>query len=197
MNMNRTSNYHLFDLTRGQVGSKLTKKSGNYLGKLRAKNVNRTEYALVGQNSDKEEFGGILFDRLSFVTQLKEGSQPRKMSIVVPELAADYTPVPHRIYDEDTDGMSEMLKQADLTVIKRVHVFESNEPVFENGNYRLNFRGRVSVPSVKNFQLVSPHDIDDIICQFGKIGEDRFHLDFKAPLNAFQAFSLALCQFNL
>ena len=78
-----------------------------------------------------------------------------------------------------------------------MRVFESKDPVFENGNYRLNFKGRVSVPSVKNFQLVSPDDIDDIICQFGKIGEDSFHLDYKAPLNAVQAFSLALCQFNL
>ena len=76
-------------------------------------------------------------------------------------------------------------------------VFETKEPVFENGNFRLNFRGRVSVPSVKNFQLVSPDDIDHIICQFGKIGDDRYHLDFKAPLNAFQAFAFAICQFNL
>lgn len=76
-------------------------------------------------------------------------------------------------------------------------VFETKDPVYENGNYRLNFRGRVRVPSVKNFQLVAEDDIDDIICQFGKIGEDKFNLDYKAPFNAFQAFSLALCQFNL
>ena len=75
--------------------------------------------------------------------------------------------------------------------------FHSKDPVFEKGNYRLNFKGRVSIPSVKNFQLVSPDDIDYIICQFGKVGEDRFHLDFRAPLNAFQAFGLALAQFNL
>jgi Tub family len=64
------------------------------------------------------------------------------------------------------------------------------------GNYRLNFRGRVTVPSVKNFQLVAPDDIDYIVGQFGKVGEDRFNLDFRAPLNAFQAFSIALSQFN-
>lgn len=197
MNMNRTSNYHLFDMTRGQAGSKLTKKSGNYLGKLRSKNVQSTEYVLVGQNSEREEFAGVLFDRLSIVTQMKEGSQPRKMTLVVPELGEDDTPSAHRVYDEDTDAMSEMLKQRDLSLLKGVHVLESKEPVYENGNYRLNFHGRVSIPSVKNFQLVSPNDIDDIICQFGKVGEDKFHLDYKAPLNAFQAFSLALCQFNV
>jgi hypothetical protein len=37
--------------------------------------------------------------------------------------------------------------------------------VFENGNYRLNFHGRVTVPSVKNFQLVDPKDVNDVVCQ--------------------------------
>ena len=71
------------------------------------------------------------------------------------------------------------------------------EPKFENGNYRLNFHGRVSVPSVKNFQLSSRDEPDHVVCQFGKVGDDRFHLDFKAPLNAFQAFAIALTQFNI
>lgn len=195
--MNSTSNYHLWDMTRGQVGKTFSKKSGNYLGKLRSKNAASTEYGLIGQNSEREEYGGIIFDRLSFVSQLKEGCQPRKLTICVPEINSDNMSIPHRIFDDDVDGMSEMLKIKDLTTLKGVHVFESKEPVFENGNFRLNFKGRVSIPSVKNFQLVSPHDIDDIIVQFGKVGEDKFVLDFKGPLNPYQAFALALCQFNL
>jgi tubby-related protein 1 len=74
-------------------------------------------------------------------------------------------------------------------------VLESKMPSYENGNYRLNFHGRVNLPSVKNFQLVSPTDLSDVVCQFGKVKDDKFHLDFKAPLNAFQAFSIALTQF--
>ena len=66
----------------------------------------------------------------------------------------------------------------------------------QNGNYRLNFHGRVTVPSVKNFQLVDPRDVNDVICQFGKVDDDRFHLDFKGPLNAYQAFCIALAQFS-
>ena len=38
---------------------------------------------------------------------------------------------------------------------------------------------------------------DDVICQFGKVGEDKFHLDFKAPISPFQAFGIALTQFNI
>jgi hypothetical protein len=62
MNLNRTSNYHLFDMTRGVAGQKLSKKSGNYLGKLRSKNMNRTEYALVTKNSiQREEMAGKVY----------------------------------------------------------------------------------------------------------------------------------------
>jgi hypothetical protein len=44
--------------------------------------------------------------------------------------------------------------------------FETNQ-----GNYRLNFRGRVKLPSVKNFQLVPPGDIGHVWTQFGKVRE--------------------------
>jgi hypothetical protein len=51
----------------------------------------------------------------------------------------------------------------------RCITLQSKDPVYENGNYRLNFNGRVSVPSVKNFQIVSAERIDDVLCQFGKV----------------------------
>lgn len=201
MNMNRTSNYHLFDLTRAQLGTKLSKKSGNYIGKLRAKNTNRTEYVLLNQNSEREEIAGVKFDRVSLMDQLKEGNQPRKMKIMVPPLDTSGVPVPNRTNDSDAGSLAEKLKVYEGTALGRgskdLYVFESKDPVFENGNFRLNFHGRVNKPSVKNFQMVSREDIDDVICQFGKVDEDIFHLDFKAPLNACQAFAFALCQFNL
>jgi hypothetical protein len=183
MKMNRTSNYHMFDMTRGVATSSLNlnKKSGNYLGKLRATNMNRTEYVLMTKNAVKEQVCEIQYERAGIMNHLKEGSQPRKMTVILPKLDTDSTPIP-RLQGDD-QSLS--------------YTFMSKEPVYEKGNYRLNFKGRVSVPSVKNFQLVSPDAIGDVICQFGKIGDDRFHLDFKAPFNPFQAFSLALSQFNL
>lgn len=74
----------------------------------------------------------------------------------------------------------------------------------------LNFRGRVTVASVKNFQLIStdtpqqaPHqqsrrssDHDKIILQFGRVGRDLFTMDFRYPLSAFQAFALCLSSFG-
>ncbi|GMI94055.1 tubby like protein 2 [Hibiscus trionum] len=69
----------------------------------------------------------------------------------------------------------------------------------------LNFRGRVTVASVKNFQLVaavepahnvSPEEQDKVILQFGKVGKDIFTMDYQYPLSAFQAFAICLSSFD-
>ncbi|KAG0488012.1 hypothetical protein HPP92_006564 [Vanilla planifolia] len=78
----------------------------------------------------------------------------------------------------------------------------------------LNFRGRVTVASVKNFQLIAANqpaaagaptpsqpqptqsDQDKIILQFGKVAKDMFTMDYRYPLSAFQAFAICLSSFD-
>ncbi|XP_078168489.1 tubby-like F-box protein 1 [Carex rostrata] len=61
----------------------------------------------------------------------------------------------------------------------------------------LNFHGRVTVASVKNFQLVSENDQEEtVLLQFGKVGDDIFTMDYKEPLSAFQAFAICLTSFG-
>lgn len=62
----------------------------------------------------------------------------------------------------------------------------------------LNFRGRVKLASVKNFQLVRSCDPDEkVIMQFGKVERDAFILDFNpTALSAVQAFAIALSTFD-
>ncbi|XP_071695931.1 tubby-like F-box protein 5 isoform X1 [Rutidosis leptorrhynchoides] len=69
----------------------------------------------------------------------------------------------------------------------------------------LNFKGRVTVASVKNFQLVASvepsHNVsvaeqDRVILQFGKIGKDIFTMDYRYPLSAYQAFAICLSSFD-
>ncbi|GAA0166232.1 scaffold/adaptor protein [Lithospermum erythrorhizon] len=69
----------------------------------------------------------------------------------------------------------------------------------------LNFKGRVTVASVKNFQLVASvdpsHNIsaaeqERVLLQFGKIGKDIFTMDYMFPLSAFQAFAICLSSFD-
>jgi hypothetical protein len=63
----------------------------------------------------------------------------------------------------------------------------------ELGSFVLNFGGRVSVASVKNFQLCDRNDQDYIMLQFGRIqGRHSFTMDFQHPLTATQAFAIAI-----
>ncbi|XP_021635658.1 tubby-like F-box protein 3 isoform X3 [Hevea brasiliensis] len=67
----------------------------------------------------------------------------------------------------------------------------------------LNFHGRVTIASVKNFQLVaSPEngpagpEHQKIILQFGKVGKDLFTMDYRYPISAFQAFAICVSSFD-
>ena len=67
----------------------------------------------------------------------------------------------------------------------------------------LNFNGRVTVASVKNFQLVAaPENVaagqehENVILQFGKVGKDVFTMDYQYPISAFQAFAICLSSFD-
>lgn len=67
----------------------------------------------------------------------------------------------------------------------------------------LNFHGRVTVASVKNFQLVASSESgpagpqhEKIILQFGKVGKDLFTMDYRYPISAFQAFAICLSSFD-
>jgi tubby-related protein 1 len=56
----------------------------------------------------------------------------------------------------------------------------------------LDFKGRVTQASVKNLQLTTVENSKSVRMQFGKVGRDRFTMDFKAPFTALQAFAVAL-----
>ncbi|WOK91498.1 hypothetical protein Cni_G00189 [Canna indica] len=69
----------------------------------------------------------------------------------------------------------------------------------------LNFHGRVTVASVKNFQLVATADAaqpwgtgdeETVLLQFGKVAQDMFTMDYRQPLSAFQAFAICLTSFG-
>ncbi|KAG1695141.1 hypothetical protein DVH05_020782 [Phytophthora capsici] len=204
---NRTSNYHLFDMTRSvALSSKFSKKSGNYIGKLRS-NFSKKKYVLVGNFSRKTELGAMTFGSTF------NSSEPRRLTVILPPLSKRQQ-IEGLTVGNTLSSFSMLidlhrsLTNADMAVAhsalppQSLNVFENKEPVFENGFYRLNFNGRVSVPSVKNFQLVRavgeiPNNERPIYLQFGKVDDKKFHLDFRAPFTPIQAFASALAQFNL
>lgn len=58
--------------------------------------------------------------------------------------------------------------------------------------YCLNFKGRVTWASVKNFQIIEGDKDGPVLLQFGKNGEHEFALDYSHPFSCVQAFALGL-----
>lgn len=56
----------------------------------------------------------------------------------------------------------------------------------------LDFRGRCSMASAKNFQLEAENDPSQVVLLFGKVGANKFVLDYGHPLGTVQAFAAAL-----
>ncbi|KAF8073068.1 TULP1 [Scenedesmus sp. PABB004] len=63
--------------------------------------------------------------------------------------------------------------------------------------YCLNFSGRVTEASVKNFQLVAAEgEGEGVVLQFGKVSDGVFTCDYAWPLCPLQAFGIALASFD-
>lgn len=182
----RTANYHIFDALRGGMHARLSKKAGHYIGKLRRPNGQPVGcYTLYNSSREKEQVAAYLYDIPKVVQQVTEGQPPRKMQAVIPKAA------------QSNDGKDGLFLEHLHNGTWHHHgllTFSTRNPTFQDGHYRLNFSGRVLEPSVKNMQLEAG---GEVMLQFGKVDEDTFHLDYKAPFTAFSAFGAALCQFDL
>ncbi len=64
----------------------------------------------------------------------------------------------------------------------------------QRGCYTLNFYGRVSKASARNFQLIESgfEDDDEIFLSHGKCSTNEFNLDFRAPFNQLIGFAISL-----
>jgi tubby-related protein 1 len=192
----KTANY-LISMQRGDMD----KSSENTLGKLRA-NFLGTEFtvydngvnykdAFAEQDQDiRQELGLVLYAK-----NVLGSKAPRKMKVCVPTVdrSGNQQTVwkPTRKHEE----MSAKCKDSDYT---NMVVLNNKKPEWNDqvGAHVLDFGGRVTMASVKNFQLVTPEDQDNIILQFGRVGKDEFTMDFQWPLSALQAFAITLSSFD-
>mmetsp|Transcript_28618 Transcript_28618/g.45071 ORF Transcript_28618/g.45071 Transcript_28618/m.45071 type:complete len:292 (+) Transcript_28618:52-927(+) len=199
-----TSNYHIFDALRGGEKVQLTKKAGHYIGKVRRdKDQPQGCYTLYDSSRDKKQLAAFVYEIPNLVKQLKEGQPPRKMQAVIPKCSPRIEEEGgNALLADDEKGnvkghnnrLMEHLQNGTWQHYNLVAV-QTKPPSFHEGQYRLNFQGRVLTPSVKNMQL--ENQMGEILLQFGKVDDVRFHLDFKAPFTAVSAFAAALAQFDL
>lgn len=62
--------------------------------------------------------------------------------------------------------------------------------------FYLNFQGRVTVASVKNFQIIHRGEVDYVIMQFGKVGPNAFSLDVRYPMSCVQALGIVISRLD-
>ncbi|XP_063970122.1 tubby-related protein 3-like [Lytechinus pictus] len=119
---------------------------------------------------------------------------PRKMTVIIPGMSLDHMRVEHKPRNE-RESMLERFKRKDMENLLELH---NKTPVWNDDtqSYVLNFHGRVTQASVKNFQIVHDNDLDYIIMQFGRVGEEVFTMDYSYPLCAVQAFGITLSSFD-
>ncbi|KPA77318.1 tub family protein-like protein [Leptomonas pyrrhocoris] len=74
-----------------------------------------------------------------------------------------------------------------------IMVLKSKVPQWDGvlRGYKLDFHGRATKASEKNFQLVAVTDPEKVVMLFGKQSDDRFALDFRYPLCGLQAAAIA------
>ncbi|KAL3666772.1 hypothetical protein V7S43_008393 [Phytophthora oleae] len=197
---NRTSNY-LVSLQRGDL---LRRGSDNYVGKLRA-NFLGTEFTIYDngcspKDADQQTItsnpAGIRQELgiAMYAANVLGHRGPRKMKVCVPRVRDDGTRVVWRPLTKD-DEMVNKCKEQDHTNL----TYLINKPPRWNDQvcaYVLNFNGRVTMASVKNFQLVTPEDQETVVLQFGRVGKDLFTMDFRWPLCPLQAFAITLSSFD-
>ncbi|CAN8022533.1 unnamed protein product, partial [Ixodes persulcatus] len=174
----------------------LSRAGQSFVGKLRS-NLLGTAFTVydAGENpkknpgSARSEVAAIIYE-----TNVLGFKGPRKMTVVLPAMTEDHKRAELKPgYEHDT--LIERWKNRNLENLLELR---NKTPVWneDTQSYVLNFHGRVTQASVKNFQIVHENDADYIVMQFGRVTEECFSMDFCYPLCALQAFAIALSSFD-
>ncbi|WIA09331.1 hypothetical protein OEZ85_008738 [Tetradesmus obliquus] len=120
---------------------------------------------------------------------------PRRMNVAVPAVHSADGSHRWRATGPD-DTLAERIKNG--TTGEQVTVLHNKSPKWNDAlnAYCLNFGGRVTEASVKNFQLVTEAEPDAVVLQFGKVSDSCFTCDFMWPLSPLQAFCICLASFD-
>ncbi|XP_077313650.1 tubby protein homolog [Lithobates pipiens] len=119
---------------------------------------------------------------------------PRKMTVIIPGMNQNCERVCIRPRNEHETLQTRYQNGNMENIIALYNKAPSwNE---ETQSYVLNFHGRVTQASVKNFQIINAENPEYIVMQFGRVAEDVFTMDFRYPLCALQAFAICLSSFD-
>ncbi|XP_016061585.1 PREDICTED: tubby-related protein 2 [Miniopterus natalensis] len=194
--MSTTSNY-LISLD----PTDLSRDGDNFVGKVRS-NVLGTKFTIFdnGVNPEKKYFipeSARIREELGIVcyeTNVLGFRGPRKMTVIIPGIDDQNRRISIQPQNEQESLRSRLQRGAGQGLV----LLQNKAPSwsYETGAYVLNFHGRVTQASVKNFQIVYPDDPDYLVLQFGRVAPDMFTMDFCFPLCPLQAFAICLSSFD-
>ncbi|XP_013908763.1 PREDICTED: tubby-related protein 2 isoform X2 [Thamnophis sirtalis] len=192
----KTSNYLIsldpIDLSRG---------GENFIGKVRS-NMLGTKFTVFdnGINPEKKPFvpeTAHLRQELvaiCYETNVLGFRGPRKMTVIIPGMNSEN----ERICIQPKNEHETLLLRYQNRNMQNLIKLQNKVPAWneETQSYVLNFHGRVTQASVKNFQIISEDDPDYIVLQFGRVASDVFTMDYRFPLCGLQAFAICLSSFD-
>uniref|UniRef100_A0A8C0X643 Tubby-like protein n=1 Tax=Castor canadensis TaxID=51338 RepID=A0A8C0X643_CASCN len=174
----------------------------NFVGKLNRSNVLGTKFTIYdnGVNPNRknfihetaqirEELGVVCYE-----TNVLGFRGPRKMFVVVPRMNSQN----QRISIQPQNEQESLLSRLQRGDSHGLLLLQNKAPLWNenNGTYVLDFHGRVTLASIKNFQIMLPDDPDYVVLQFGRVSPDTFTMDFRYPLCPLQAFAICLSSFD-
>jgi len=206
---NRTSNYMITTIPdSNQHNGKISKD--RIIGKLRS-NFLGTEFQIFdsGVNRSKvnsENDGEYATDvrselgAITYAANVLGAKGPRKMQVCLNKISEETGKTIKKWQSvHKNEEMLSCMKNKSQPGIDFLEMFANRPPRWnENvGAYVLNFNGRVTMASVKNFQLIKEYDESErIILQFGRCSDDEFTMDLDWPMTPLQAFAISLSSFD-
>uniref|UniRef100_A0A0N5AFB9 Tub domain-containing protein n=1 Tax=Syphacia muris TaxID=451379 RepID=A0A0N5AFB9_9BILA len=176
----------------------MSRVGNSFIAKVRS-NALGTQFTIYdnGQNPKKEpKDNESLRQELAAEVNLMGLKGPRKMTVLIPGIydVENYS----RKQIRPTSEKDSMLEQYKKGKCDEIVVLHNKQPIWheDTQNFVLNFHGRVTMASVKNFQIVHPNDPDYIVMQFGRVSDEQFTMDYRYPLSAVQAFGITMTSFH-
>ncbi|XP_039092230.1 tubby-related protein 3 isoform X2 [Hyaena hyaena] len=179
----------------------LSREGESYIGKLRS-NLMGTKFTVYDHGVSPAKAQGLVekaytrqeLAAVCYETNVLGFKGPRKMSVIIPGMSMNHERIPFRPRNDHESLLSKWQNKTMENLIE----LHNKAPVWNDDtqSYVLNFHGRVTQASVKNFQIVHENDPDYIVMQFGRVADDVFTLDYNYPLCALQAFAIGLSSFD-
>ncbi|XP_022721965.1 tubby-like F-box protein 3 [Durio zibethinus] len=222
--MSKGSSTYVGKLRSNFLGTKFTAFDGQLPRADAMTKSNSSRLAYLKQVSPRVPFGNYPMVHISYELNMLGSRGPRKMQCIMDTIPAS------SIGPGGTAPTQAEFSFSNANLFQSIPIFHSKSASMENflsgplsaqkdgalvlrnkaprwheqlQCWCLNFHGRVTVASVKNFQLVaSPEngpagpEHEKIILQFGKVGKDLFTMDYRYPISAFQAFAICLSSFD-